>query len=441
MARIISAFTQFFDDAGNPLVDGQLKFVESGTNNTDKDTFKDSNMTVPNTNPVLLDGAGRCPNVFGTGVYNVISFTAVGQQIQQFDPVGANSTGSSFDYWAATDTYAKGDIVRGSNNEYYRSLINGNQNNNPTSSTASWEELELGRIYNASVTYSKGESAYATNGILHYSLVDSNIGNTPQTSPSNWYPSNLPFFAEATGTADAIAADFPINVAFIDGAEVRVRALGANTIATPTFSQDGDTARTIVKDGNQSLDIGNIFGSGHDLILRANSSNNNWELLNPSPKQESVLRTDDLLHVTDLRAAGVNGGTFTAGAWQIRPLANIVTNTIDGAGLTGSGIEIPAGDYFIELFALSNQVNQNIARLQQVLPSPLTLGTSSSGYSNSGVTGNNRVTFSGVLSFGATATLQLQHWCVNTIAGTGFGVASNVGEPELYAEIKIWKVA
>ena len=67
MARVIDPFSQFFDDNGDPLVNGFLKFVESGTNNTDKDTFADINETIANANPVPLTGAGRVHNVFGTG--------------------------------------------------------------------------------------------------------------------------------------------------------------------------------------------------------------------------------------------------------------------------------------------------------------------------------------------------------------------------------------
>ena len=77
MARIIDAFTQFFDDNGDPLVDGFLKFVESGTNNTDKDTSADVNETIPNANPVPLDGAGRCPNVFGISTFQASKSTTV----------------------------------------------------------------------------------------------------------------------------------------------------------------------------------------------------------------------------------------------------------------------------------------------------------------------------------------------------------------------------
>ena len=92
MARIIPAFKQYFDSNGDPLVSGYLRFLQSGTNNTKKTTYSNSAKTLPNTNPVPLDGEGRCPDVFGDGAYNVISYDSNMQQIQQFDPVRATFT-------------------------------------------------------------------------------------------------------------------------------------------------------------------------------------------------------------------------------------------------------------------------------------------------------------------------------------------------------------
>lgn len=281
MARIIDAFTQFFDSAGDPLVNGKLHFLVSGTNNTDKNTYKDASMAVPNTNPVILDGDGRCGSVFGEGVYNVILYTSDGTQIQQFDPVGANSVDGQFSAWSANNTYNSGDIVQGSDSEYYRSITNNNQNNNPEASATNWELLSLGREYNDNISYSKGNSAYSTDGVLYTSLVSSNLANTPQSSPDEWLASNTIYYAGASGTADAITADFPVDVEFIDGMVVIVTASGTNETATPTFSQDGDTPRTITKNGGQSLIDGDIFGSGHKLLLAANIADDTWELLNP----------------------------------------------------------------------------------------------------------------------------------------------------------------
>lgn len=90
---------QFFDDAGDPLADGWLKFLVSETTSTLKDTYSDSDLLIANSNPVQLDSAGRCPDVFGSGSYRVVSYEynsvtgLLGSQIQLFDPVtGADST-------------------------------------------------------------------------------------------------------------------------------------------------------------------------------------------------------------------------------------------------------------------------------------------------------------------------------------------------------------
>jgi len=83
------------------------------------------------------------------------------------------------------------------------------------------------------------------------------------------------------GTADAITADFTPNVTLSDGVTVIVRAQGANTITNPTFTPDGLTAKTIVKNSNETLSVGDIAGASHELMLKYNSSNDNWSLLNP----------------------------------------------------------------------------------------------------------------------------------------------------------------
>ena len=192
MARIIDAFTQFFDDNGDPLVDGFLKFVESGTNNTDKDTFADVNEAIPNANPVPLDGAGRCPNVFGTGAYNVISYTNAMVQIQQFDPVSADTLLGAFSDWDSVTIYGEGDIIVGSDGLYYRSITTDNQNQNPVSSPGQWEEFKFIGVWNTNITYTTGDSVYGSDGILYLSLTGTNLGNNPTTDTTNWGNSSIP---------------------------------------------------------------------------------------------------------------------------------------------------------------------------------------------------------------------------------------------------------
>lgn len=89
-------------------------------------------------------------------------------------------------------------------------------------------------------------------------------------------------WVDGGGTADAITATYsPAVTTLIDGQECYVRATAANATTTPTFSPNGLTARTIVKNGNVALVAGDIAGDGHELQLRYRLSDTKWELLNP----------------------------------------------------------------------------------------------------------------------------------------------------------------
>lgn len=89
------AKTTFVDQNGKPLTSGTVDFYIPGTS-TRKTTWQDSAGTIPNTNPVVLDGAGRAI-VLGNGSYRQVVKDRVGNQ--QWDQVtssaGAGGAGSS----------------------------------------------------------------------------------------------------------------------------------------------------------------------------------------------------------------------------------------------------------------------------------------------------------------------------------------------------------
>jgi hypothetical protein len=107
--------------------------------------------------------------------------------------------------------------------------------------------------------------------------------------PGAW--NSLPYFgtsaaalwAVATGTANAITAAFG-TITLADGIEFGVRAISANTITAPTFNPSSTGVLAITKKGGEALEVGDIAGSGHELILRYNdlSLPKRYELLNPS---------------------------------------------------------------------------------------------------------------------------------------------------------------
>lgn len=71
--------TQFIDADGHPYAGGTVESYVPGTS-TPKDTWKDVGQTALNTNPVILDAAGRAI-IWGTGEYRFIVRDVTGQLI------------------------------------------------------------------------------------------------------------------------------------------------------------------------------------------------------------------------------------------------------------------------------------------------------------------------------------------------------------------------
>lgn len=91
--------------------------------------------------------------------------------------------------------------------------------------------------------------------------------------------------AAASGTVDAITANFtPAIAALSDHLLLIVRAGGANTSTTPTFTPASATiaAKTIVKGHNQALVAGDISGAGFRAELQYDATLDKWVLLNPA---------------------------------------------------------------------------------------------------------------------------------------------------------------
>jgi hypothetical protein len=73
----------FIRPNGTALAGGFVKVLESGSNSTLKTTYSNSAMTVPNTNPIVLDGSGRADIWFtGPADYEVFDSNMVLQYRQ-----------------------------------------------------------------------------------------------------------------------------------------------------------------------------------------------------------------------------------------------------------------------------------------------------------------------------------------------------------------------
>lgn len=182
MSRIIDPLEQFFDDAGNPLIDGLFYFYETGTN-TPLDTFADVNLDTVNPNPLPLTAAGRCPNAYGYNrLYRVVVKTSDNVQILQRDNVGSFSAESALSSWIYDKTYLKGELVT-YNYKYYKSEVNGNKGNIPDAASQ-WSEVKFIQEYQSGVTYT--DEIVQDNGLIYRSLQAANIGHSPASNPNWW---------------------------------------------------------------------------------------------------------------------------------------------------------------------------------------------------------------------------------------------------------------
>jgi hypothetical protein len=99
-------------------------------------------MSILNTNPVLLDAAGRLPNVFFSGLAKAVLKDSAGEIIETRDPVGDFSAGdTSFTTWSADVLYSVNAVAAGSDGYFYVSQINANIANDPTTSPTEWKLL------------------------------------------------------------------------------------------------------------------------------------------------------------------------------------------------------------------------------------------------------------------------------------------------------------
>jgi len=135
-------------------------------------------------------------------------------------------------------------------------------------------------------------------------------------------------------------------------------------------------------------------------------------------------------------ASGTNGGTFTSGAWQTRPLTTIST-TSAFASLSSNVITLAAGTYRVSGSALGNQVDWHQLRLRNTTDSATLLVGVLSFAAAASPYGATLSSISGRFTLAASKSVELQHYGQTTRSTDGFGSARSFGEDEVYAELVI----
>jgi hypothetical protein len=93
----------------------------------------------------------------------------------------------------------------------------------------------------------------------------------------------------ATGTADAMVATYVINPTLVDGLEITVKSIGANTVAGPTVSLASGPAIPLYTNEGNALPIGGIPSADYYIRLRYDADNSHYIVMNPAVTTDASL--------------------------------------------------------------------------------------------------------------------------------------------------------
>jgi hypothetical protein len=146
--------------------------------------------------------------------------------------------------------------------------------------------------------------------------------------------------------------------------------------------------------------------------------------------------------ICDQKAQNTDGGTFTSGAWRTRDLNTEIADPDSIVSISLNQFTLSsAGSYFIEAYASSFAVNENVARLYNATDSAVAqVGSHSYARVASGDLGDSKSHIHARVTITGSTTFEIQHRCADTRSTDGFGVASNLAV-EIYTVVKIFKEA
>ena len=143
--------------------------------------------------------------------------------------------------------------------------------------------------------------------------------------------------------------------------------------------------------------------------------------------------------ITDSKASGTSGGTFTSGAWRTRDLNTIEDDPDSIVTLASNQFTLGAGTYLIQWSAPAIKAGSHKTQLWDVTGSTdLAKGTSE--YTASADSIQTQSFGFDIVTLAASNTFEIQHRTAITHATNGFGVPSSMAA-EKYAMVTIFKLS
>jgi len=152
--------------------------------------------------------------------------------------------------------------------------------------------------------------------------------------------------------------------------------------------------------------------------------------------------TSDYVKVSDVKAYNVNGGTFTAGAWRTRDINTEDSDVSAICSIDSNQITLEAGTYTCSITAPAYMVNQHFGVLYNIDEAAITLKGTSQRSNAGNLPTCNKTLINGKFTIGAQTIFEVQHYCITTRAGEGFGIGTTVsGIDSIYTIAEFWRVA
>jgi hypothetical protein len=184
--------------------------------------------------------------------------------------------------------------------------------------------------------------------------------------------------------------------------------------------------------GSHTLTLPNSGGSSGQYLQTNGSGVLSWQTVTV-PDAISVAR------ITDSKAQGTNGGTFTSGAWRTRDLNTIEDDPDSIVTLSSNQFTLGAGTYLIQWNAPAFQAEHHQTRLWDATGSTdLAKGTSE--YTSSAIAAQTRSFGFDIVTLTASNTFEIQHRCFSSTTSNGLGVVGNFAA-EKYAMVTIFKLS
>ena len=151
-----------------------------------------------------------------------------------------------------------------------------------------------------------------------------------------------------------------------------------------------------------------------------------------------TLGTDNFMHVQEQQPSGTAGGAGTSATETTRNLNTVLINNISGASLLAGKITLPIGTYLIKAWANAYSVSKHKVFVKEGT-NYLIYGSSSNAANT--YAGDSESFASGTITAATSIDIFLSHYIQAHVSASDYGLATSDGQIEIYADIKIWKVA